>query len=58
MTDRLAYTIPEAAQATGMSARHIDRCVKAGELPSKLSRTKRVILADDLRDWLRNLPNG
>lgn len=66
MNVKLAFSVKEAAQATGLSASHIDRAVRAGHL--KIRRTKksdngevagnRVILAADLEAYLAALPEG
>jgi hypothetical protein len=63
---KLAYSIREAAAETGLSASHIDRAVRAGEL--RIRRTKktpdggvagkRIILAADLEAYLAALPEG
>lgn len=63
---KLAYSVKEAAEATGLSASHIDRAIRAGDL--KIRRTKetpdgdvagkRVILANDLTAYLDGLPVG
>lgn len=66
-TTKLSYSIKEAAAATGLSASHIDRAIRAGDL--KVRRTKRddetgevagnrVILASALEAYLQNLPEG
>lgn len=61
-----AYTIASAAAATGLSARTIDRATKAKDaanlgapvLPSKWLGGRRIILAADLRAWLKGLPDA
>lgn len=63
---KLAFSVKEAAAATGLSASHIDRAIRAGEL--RIRRTKkqdngevagnRVILAADLDAYLAALPEG
>lgn len=66
MNVKLAFSVREAAAATGLSASHIDRAIRAGEL--KIRRTKktdtgdvagnRVILATELEAYLAALPEG
>lgn len=62
---KLAYSVKEAAAATGLSERHIDRAIAAGDLNAKLSSEKkkdaarggkRVILATELQRYLTELP--
>lgn len=66
MNVKLAFSVKEAAESTGLSASHIDRAIRAGEL--RIRRTKktpdgdvagnRVILAADLEAYLAALPEG
>lgn len=63
---KLSYSVKEAAEATGLSASHIDRAVRSGDL--RIRRTKktddggvagnRVILVADLQAYLDALPEG
>lgn len=59
MVERLAYTIPEAAEAVGVSERTIRNAINAGDLAAFRPRIngrplKSVrIDADELRAWLR-----
>jgi hypothetical protein len=64
---KLAYSIREAVEATGLSSTHLDTAIRKGLL--KARRTikdpqtgvvggKRVILAADLAAYLENLPEG
>lgn len=56
--NKLAFTITEAAEATGFSADTIRRAVQAGDLPVRKPKingkqVKRpVILASDIEAWL------
>ncbi len=63
---KLAYSVQEAAEATGLSVTFIDAAIRRADL--KARRTvlrengevagKRVILAADLAAFLENLPEG
>jgi len=53
---RLAYTIDEAAAATGYSASTIRTAIRRNNLLARYANTKPVILIDELQDWLRSLP--
>ena len=63
---KLAYSVQEAAEATGLSQTFLDAAIRKAEL--KARRTirrengevagKRVILAADLAAYLENLPEG
>lgn len=56
--NKLAFTINEAAEATGFSAETIRRAVQAGDLPARKPKingkkvNRLVILASDIEAWL------
>lgn len=52
----LAYSVQDAAAATGVSPDVIRRAIKAGNLPVKYPTTRPVVLVDDLRAWLESSP--
>ena len=60
----LSYNMAGAVEATGLSDKRLKRAIGSGELRArKTNRAENgdpvgnwVILADDLRDFLRNLP--
>ena len=52
----LAYTVASAAEACHLSPKTIRDAINALKLPAHKSGVKVVILADDLREWLRSLP--
>ena len=68
MTARLAYSLADAAEATGLSTSHLDRAIKAGKLRTKVTKldadekvargAKRVILASELEAYLDGLPDA
>ena len=49
---KLAYNVPEAARATGISRSTLFAKIKDGELPSFLACGRRLIWAADLEAWL------
>ena len=51
-TPKLAYTIPQAKEATGLSRSLIYEAIKLGELQSAKVRRRRLILHEDLLAWL------
>lgn len=52
----LAYTIEDAATASGYSRETIRLAINAGDLTRRYANSKPVILAEDLLGWLRTLP--
>lgn len=57
---KLAYSVDEAAAASSLSRREIDRAIKVGDLAVKAagaSGGKRLILAADLQAFLEGLPD-
>jgi hypothetical protein len=66
MSARLAYSLTEAADATGLSRSHLDRAIKTGHLRTKTTKLngdekpvgKRVILARDLEAYLEGLDDA
>lgn len=53
---KLAYSIPEAAQAAGVSVDIIRRAVRTGRLVPRYMSARGVILADELRAWIEDAP--
>jgi len=56
MDTHLSYTIAESVNATGVSRSSIYRALKAGELQARKRGRRTLIMADELRRWLTNLP--
>ena len=54
--DRVSYSIPEAAEATGVSIDTIKRAIRAGRLVARYPTSRGVLLCDELRDWIENSP--
>jgi hypothetical protein len=53
---KIAYTIPEAAVACGVSEPVIRRAHAKGDIVYHYPTSRPVIMADDLRDWLASKP--
>lgn len=53
---RVAYSIPEAAAAVGVSRSTVQRAIDAGDLVVHYPNSKPLILADDLREWVASAP--
>lgn len=56
MAARLAYTIPEAAAAVGLSERTIRDAIRRGDIAPRYLGSKPIIPAEELHDWLLSLP--
>lgn len=54
---KLAYTLDEAAAASGVSRTTINEALAKGSLVATYPTSRPVILAADLQDWLDTLPN-
>lgn len=53
---KLAYSIPEAADAVGYSETVVKEALGRGDLIPSYANTKPVILATELQRWLETLP--
>lgn len=56
MTDRISYTLREAADATGISERVIQRAYLGGQLPVHFVTSRPLILRTDLEEWIASAP--
>lgn len=54
--DKLAYTIPEAVEASGRSRTSIYASIKNGTLVARKHGGRTIILTGDLHRWLEALP--
>ena len=52
----LAYSIAEACEVSGISRTSVYEAINSRELIARKHGRRTVILADDLRRWLHNLP--
>ena len=53
---KIAYTVQEAAEATGLSVSTIRAMIRENRLPARQYGTKILIAADDLRAFIDTLP--
>lgn len=62
MSGPLSYSVNQVAERTGLSTDFIRKAIRATDpdmhLPARLAGTKYIVLADDLENWLKNLPEG
>lgn len=54
---KLAFSIEEAAAATGYSTDSIRKAIRNNDLAVKYANSKPVILATELQEWLEALPS-
>jgi hypothetical protein len=55
---KLAYSIPEAAEASSISVSVLRRKIASHDITVRYIGTKPVILADELKAWLEALPEA
>lgn len=53
---KLAYSIPEAAEATGYGETTIKEAIKAGDLIPRYANRKPVIPTGELERWIDSRP--
>jgi hypothetical protein len=53
---KLAYTIPDAVRASGISPSALYLAIGRGDLRARKSGARTIILDSDLRSFLRSLP--
>lgn len=56
--EKLAYPIPEAAEAAGVSEKVLRQAINKGDLQRRYPSSRPVILTTDLQEWLESLPNS
>jgi excisionase family DNA binding protein len=52
----IAHSIQEATQLAGCGRTTLHHALKSGSLRGRKLGRRTIILADDLRDWLKSLP--
>jgi len=53
---KIAYSIEEAAEATGYSTDTIRRALRNNDMTARYANTKPIILATELTEWAESLP--
>jgi excisionase family DNA binding protein len=56
MTEKVAYTVDEAAASAGVSAMTIRRALSTGALEAHYPTARPLILRDDLIAWIATAP--
>jgi excisionase family DNA binding protein len=56
MTPPLAYSIPEACASSRMGRTTLYEAIRTGELRAVKRGRRTLILVDDLKNWITNLP--
>jgi len=56
MSEPFAYSVDEAAKNTDLGRSKLFEEIKAGNLRAKKVGRRTIVLAEDLRKYLRNLP--
>ncbi|MDQ1130238.1 helix-turn-helix domain-containing protein [Microbacterium sp. SORGH_AS_0888] len=54
--EKLAYSLPEAAEAVGYSMRTLQRAIARNDLVARYANAKPIILKSELLRWLQSLP--
>ncbi|MHA7303691.1 hypothetical protein ACX80E_00345 [Arthrobacter sp. TMN-49] len=58
MTEKLAYTVQDAAATYGVSADVIRAHIRAGKLVARYPTSRPIIGADELKNWFESLLSG
>lgn len=56
--DKVAYSIAEVLQATSLGRTRVYEAIKAGKIKTRKFGGRRIVLAEDLRAFLKSLPEG
>lgn len=57
MSEKLAYSIPEAAEAVGLSERTLRDAIKDSRIAVRYMNTKAIIRREDLEAYIDKLPS-
>ena len=55
---RLAYSVDQAAKLVSISRRQLYEEIGSGRLLTKKVGKRRLVLSEDLRNWLQTRPSG
>jgi excisionase family DNA binding protein len=58
MSEQFAYTVAEACKIAAISRTELYRCVQRGEIVLRKRGRRSLILAEELKRWLSELPTG
>lgn len=54
----IAVSVAQACKISGLSRATIFRCIAAGQLPTRKLGARTLIIVEELRSFLSNLPQG
>ena len=58
MIEKIAYSPKDAAEATNICKTNIFHAIARGDLKSRRFGRKRLILREDLLEWVKSMPEG
>ncbi|NNU70376.1 helix-turn-helix domain-containing protein [Rhizobium sp. WYCCWR 11152] len=54
--DKIAVTVPEAVQISGIGRTNLYKLFKDGSLKPRKAGNRTLVIVEELKDYLRNLP--
>ncbi len=58
LVPRLAYSVEQAARLVSISRRQLYEEIGSGRLLTRKVGKRRLVLSEDLKNWLRSRPSG